>query len=184
MKIHIPTNPFLRIEFDINSPPPSGTLLCFDNFGKMWQEGILYGFAGSQLSHVAIVLWENDIPLVFEAYPPVVRRLSWVSYVEAAVGTWAHCPSILKQGGLKAFAIKPPEDLISDTQFDMMWEVANRHLGEPYKLLWNYFRGTIDWHCSEYCDAIYSTAGLVATDGHRCTPSMIHDKLMSIGYTL
>jgi len=178
------SDPFVQIELHVDTPPPPGTLLCFDNLGKMWQEGILYGFAGSQLSHVSMVLYEADKPYVFEAYPPVVRKLSWAAYVEAVVGTWAFVPTIRKQGGLKAFELIPPVDTISDLQFHIMWDVANRYLGDPYKLLWNYFKGTPDWHCSEYCDVVYSTAGLVSADGHRCTPSMIHNKLKSIGFTV
>jgi hypothetical protein len=177
-----PSDPFRNVFLNFHQPPKNGSLICIDNLAPRWQERILYRFAKSSLSHVGCVLYVDGEPFYFEAYPPVVRRISWQGFVEVVLAEWCYQSCSIKQGGLLAFALEPPVEL-EKVKAEKMLDIATEHLEEPYGLLMNYFRGTSDWHCSEYCDAIYSGAGMISNDGHRCTPTMMHDKLIQVGFT-
>ncbi|MFA6325467.1 MAG: hypothetical protein WCX46_04545 [Candidatus Paceibacterota bacterium] len=147
--------------------PPPGTVIIWENGNYL---DAIRNVTGSNLTHAAIVLYEKEVPLVYEASRPNVHRYSFKDYVKIIKDTKKRLPQF-------SVHFLEPSTQYTKEQLVSMKRYADSQLGRPFGVS-SYLRGvpmqTI--HCSEYVGHILASSGRVKTIGERETPKTICDK--------
>lgn len=164
---------------DPDKPPPFGSVFLMENTVPRPLDGILEKVTGSPLSHAAIFLQAD---MVYEAYPPVVRKMSWYKYVTEVLPKWEAQFWTRRLGGLHVFMWEPAFELI-DGQRDVMVDTAEGYLGIKYSMILNWL---FKWpaeralHCSEFVSRVWAATGLIETAGARDDPGRLYRKLQEM----
>lgn len=158
------------------TPPPEGSAIFMQNTVPWPLSSIIKRVTNSPWSHVAVLLYSNEIPYIFEAYPPCVRVISLRRYLEKTMPEWEQQFWTRRQGGLLPQWWEPK--FIESDRLDRMRDKAISLLGTPYGLIWNWFWDTTAVHCSEFAGLVYEAGGLLRSSGHRDTPGLIYRKLL------
>jgi hypothetical protein len=152
--------------------PPDGSVI-------FWESGFLVRpierATGSDLTHVAIVLYENDGPYVYEATYPRVRRLPYAEYIAhleelKARPRWAKL-------GFKWTIMTPVESYTAQDLLDMK-QYARSQLGRPYQLR-GYWKGreVNGIFCSQYVGNCIEKSGRIQSANYKESPVSLKQKL-------
>jgi hypothetical protein len=101
---------------------------------------------GSPLTHVGVVVKEDEQTWVYEAVEPVQRTVA---------SSW------IRRGVPGTLAVFRPDGLSSDTRQRLV-RALKRHLGTPYDAA--FAPGPDQLYCSEYVDLAFREAGLVLAE--------------------
>ena len=129
--------------------PPANGALIFTESGSC----LVSTYTKSTYSHVAIILYERGIPIVFEAKPGGTIKSTYASYLRTAVTTnW-------NQGKRVAFWLMNPKHPYSKNEINAMLDKANNELGTPYSVIPTLLgneQHTLQ--CSQYVSLILQTS--------------------------
>ena len=171
---------FRSFVLDPQEPLPEGSCVFMENTLPRPLDGILERVTGSPLSHVAILLNDASGPMVYEAFPPVARKLSWDYYVLSMLPKWAGKRWTRRLGGLNQFWWISSRTF-AGSDLSLMRSKAEGMLGMKYSLIWNYlFNAENLTHCSEFVADIFEAAGYFASAKGRETPGSLFKKLLRL----
>ncbi len=105
-------------------PPPNGALI-FTEHGSC----LVSSYTKSSYSHVAILLYERGVPIVFEAKPGGTLKSTYAKFLATAT-------SAKSNGGRQAALwLMEPKHPYSKAELDAMLDTANAALGTPYSVI-------------------------------------------------
>lgn len=147
-----------------------------------WQGGLLakpiLRHTDSDLTHAAIVLYQEGVPFVYEAVPPKVHKVPLSEYLQLMADE--------KQGRHPKFCwVMQPMDWYTPAELAATKAYAESQLGRPYML-----RGWWKEHevrgvfCSELIADIISQTGKIESGGVHESPGSLHDKLLPFYWEL
>ncbi len=147
-----------------------------------WQGGMLskpiLRRTDSDLTHAAIVLYQDGVPFVYEAVPPRVHKVPLSEYRQMMEEESHHRHP-------KLWFVMQPMDWFTPSQLTAMKNYAESQLGRPYMLRgwWKGYevRGVF---CSELIADIISQSGKIESAGVRESPGSLHDKLLPFYWEL
>lgn len=124
---------------------------------------------GSDMSHAAIVFYDNGEPWVYEATLPVVKRTPLKEWQKM------HAEKS-KKNGSKLHYIEP-NNPYTDEQIDRMKIYADAQLGRKYRLrgFWKN-KEVKGLHCSQYVGDIISQSGRIHSDHWKESPGSLYEK--------
>jgi len=162
--------------------PKEGSVIFMENSVPRPLDGLLELFTNSPLSHVAIFLYYENQPKIYEAYPPRVRKMSYIQYVEEVLPSWEKKFWTRRLGGLNTFWWEPPNGLLDEQALKLMRAKAENLLGTPYNMICNWLRENPNKvHCSEFVSLVYEEAGFITSDKGRESPGSLFRKLTKLG---
>jgi hypothetical protein len=142
-----------------------------------WRGGLLAGpilrRTGSDITHVAIILYHRGEPWVYESVPPRVHKVPLRDYlVELRLKQSQH-----PKRNLTWFTMQPKVPYAQHELTAMKW-YAESQLGRPYMLRgWWKGREVRGLFCSQYVGNIIEQTGLIESSNWRESPGSLHDKL-------
>lgn len=144
-----------------------------------WQNGPLarpiQKHTGSTVSHVAVVLYEDDEPFVYEATWPKVRRMPLDDYYKYLAGTLSR--KVSARRGLQCFAMQPREGY-SLEQLDAMKQYARSQLGRRYMLRgWWKNREVRGIMCSQFVGNTIERSGRIRSANYKESPISLKNKI-------
>ncbi len=170
---------FFTKKINKDNIPNDGSVIFMENTVPRPLDGIMERVTNSPLSHVAILLYYNNEPYIYEAYPPVARKMPFYQYLDEMLPKWEKKGWTKRLGGLNTFWW---EYNLSKDNLDIMKEKAEELLGMKYRLLLNFFFNMENAiHCSEYVSYIYEAAGLLISKKGRESPGSLYRKLLQLG---
>jgi hypothetical protein len=155
--------------------PPDGSVI-------FWENGFLVRpierATGSDLVHVAIILYEDGIPYVYEATWPRVQKMTYVDYIQH-LESIKQRPHLIKLG-FKWFILQPIEPYTFD-QLDAMKKYARSQLGREYMMrgYWKNreVRGIM---CSQYVSLIIAKSGRIKSANFKESPISLRKKIQDL----
>lgn len=134
--------------------PVDGSLLYIENGNRVVQQ-----HTDSTVTHVAIILIENDVPIVYEATPPRVRKIALSEYYREIDKINTH-----KRTKLKVW-ISDPKTPITAAQHDQMKQYLEKQIGRKYSIS-SYVnqRPGKGIHCCELVGQALERIGITYTD--------------------
>jgi len=129
--------------------PQDGSLLFVENGDRVVQ-----WHTDSTVTHVAIILKENDDFWVYEAVPPEVRKIKLTEYLS----------EIQKMNRIKIWIANPNEQL-TQIQHNQMKKYLDKQIGRKYSIK-SYIRGSPGKciHCCELTGFAFRIAGLTYSE--------------------
>ncbi len=147
-----------------------------------WQDGFLVGpimkNTGSNLVHVAIVLYEDDKPYVYEATWPEVRKMPLDDYLKhLADKKFKRVPTVR---GFKWFMMQPKEEYTAQQLTDMK-QYARSQLGRRYMMrgYWKNkeVRGIM---CSQFVGNCIEKSGKIKSANFKESPVSLKEKIKDL----
>jgi hypothetical protein len=151
----------------LNKLPANGTVIVWENGNYL---SPIREMTGSNKTHVAIVLYEENTPYVYEAARPDVHRYTLGQYLKILKETEQRLPRFIVH-------FLSPNIPYNNVELVAMKNFADSKLGKRFGVA-SYLSGRreITIHCSEYVGDILSASGRLQTKGSRETPQSIYDK--------
>lgn len=147
----------------ISITPQDGSLLFIENGNR-----IVQNHTDSSITHVAVILKEDDDFWVYEATPPKVRKVKLDEYLSEVKEINRHKKKERKK--LKVWIANPNKPLTTK-QHKAMKEYFDKQMGRRYSVN-SYLNGTPGdgIHCCEITGYAFEAAGLKYSD-NPCTDS-------------
>ena len=125
--------------------PPSNGALIFTEHGSC----LVSTYTKSSYSHIAIILYEPGVPIVFEAKPGGTIKSTYAKFQVSAT-------SVKSNGGRQvALWIMEPKHPYSEAELDAMLDRANAAIGTPYSVIPTLFgRDQNTLQCAQYVSKI------------------------------
>lgn len=136
------TTPILAVE-----PPANGTLI-FTEHGSC----LVSTYTKSSYSHVAIILYERGVPVVFEAKPGGTIKSTYANFLLTATRVK---PTVGKQ---VALWITEPKHPYTKAELNAMLDTANAAIGTPYSVIPTLFgsdQNTLQ--CAQYVSKVLAS---------------------------
>ena len=170
------------IRLSAEHPPPEGSCLFTENSLPGCLDRGLEWITGSPLSHVMILLYHEGQPFIYEAFPPVVLKVSWAVFMEKVLPKRADRRWTKRLGGLNAVWWSPQVSFDEGTLTCMRAE-AEAWLGTKYSMVWNWLRvDNPKVHCSEFVGYVCEAGGFLTCDKGKETPGSLFNKLLQCGW--
>jgi hypothetical protein len=163
----------------------TGDVLLIWNYPHVVASFLIKLITGCNCDHCAIVLGNPEDKMnVFEAYPPVVRRMPVYQYL-STLESWAGLKRKWrkrKDKWLKCEVWRSND--LTCTHLETMETEARRWLGVKYRMVFNYLFKTKASHCSEYVARILQAADLVrfTKEPSRVEPIEVRDAIQNAGW--
>ncbi|MFA5344753.1 MAG: YiiX/YebB-like N1pC/P60 family cysteine hydrolase [Candidatus Omnitrophota bacterium] len=144
-----------------------------------WQDGFLVKpimkNTGSNIVHVAIVLYENDGPYVYEATWPRVRKMPLADYLQLlADKRFKHVPS---KRGFRWFMMQPREEY-TPKQLESMKQYARSQLGRRYMMRgWWKNKEVRGIMCSQFVGNCIEKSGKIKSANFKESPVSLKEKV-------
>lgn len=155
--------------------PTEGTLLFFKPNGtNSLTSSAIENQTGSRLTHVAIVLFDNGTPYVYEATTPGgVQRTPYDVFYNKFQTRRTLRPLM----DLQMLVVFPGQPY-NQTQLIKMKKYANAQLGRPYSVQ-GYLndKKVVGMQCAQYVGNILQEAGVVKSDDYKETPISLWRKI-------
>lgn len=158
--------------------PPDGTTIFLTRLGK---QSILAKkieeATGDNISHVAIILYEENEPYVYESIVPGgVQRNKLDKYIKKI----NHLKSKKPTQGIQIYLIPPNPDYTTN-ELTKMKDYANSQLGRPYMMRgWWKNKEVKGMHCSQYIGNIISKSDKIYSFNYKESPASLYEKLYLI----
>jgi hypothetical protein len=158
--------------------PPDGTVIFVTQSGR--QDVLakkIEQATGDNISHTAIILYEDDQPYVYEStIPGGVQRNKLKDYMKKVNGLKSAFPT----KGMQIHLIPPDPEYNAD-ELIRMKHYANGQLGRPYMLRgWWKGKEVRGMHCSQYVGNIVSRSGRIESFNYKESPASLYVKLEAI----
>ena len=129
--------------------PPANGALIFTEHGSC----LVSTYTKSTYSHVAIILYERGIPIVFEAKPGGTIKSTYASYLHTAVQMKAN------EGKSISLWLMNPKHPYSRKEINAMLDKANDELGTPYSVIPTLLGNELHTlQCSQFVSLILQTS--------------------------
>lgn len=158
-------NTALLVAITVLTAPSDGSLLFLENSNP-----VVKSHTRSSITHVAIVLYEDGEPWVYEAEPPRVKRIKFDEYIKEVKKLRRRCPK------LKMWTADPSDWEIID--IEAMKKYADSQVGRKYSIgSWVKNRPSRGIHCGEYVLYILEKGGIdsISDRPWRTSPGDIWD---------
>lgn len=134
----------------------------------------IYKATGGEYVHVAIILYDNNIPYTYEStIPGGVQRKPIDLFLKSFEERKRRHPT---QGLTLEFVT--PKKPYNSNQLNNMKGYANAQLGRPYMLRgWIAEKDVKGLHCSQYVGNIIAQSGRIQSFNYKESPSSLYDKL-------
>lgn len=159
------------------STPPDGTVIFVRNNGKkdIVSKEIVKA-TGDALVHTAIILYDNNVPYVYESTVPggVQKQTLEQFYVKR--------DKLSKRSPSKQLTLELviPKIEYSQQEITKMKKYANSQLGRPYMARgWWKEQEVLGIHCSQYIGNIVSQSGRIVSNNYKESPTSLYKKLLN-----
>ena len=150
MRIHLANLLFSLFACSIScgaEAPENGALIYTENGSCL-----VSTYTNSTYSHVAIVLYEQGEPVVFEAKPGGVTKSTYERYLKAATA------AKLTDGKPVSLWLMNPRHAYTNQESSKMLDLANQRIGTPYSVIPTITgRNQTTLQCAQYVSTILQT---------------------------
>ena len=152
-------------------PPDGSTIFWHGGF----MVGPIFKHTGSRLTHVAIILYKDGKPMVYEAAPPKVHKVPLDEYIQHLRDLEAR--PFWRRRCFCWFIVEPKKPYKASSLVSMKI-YAESQMGRPYMLRgWWLNRETKGIFCSQYVGNIIEKSGRIKSRNYKESPVSLYRKL-------